>query len=350
MPIADNPDVTLEDRLNSLEVQIARLLETPGTLAWPNVPTVAQGFLGHRWQRRDGDGYSQALREIPEAPSDGNYYGRHDFGWSPVLAIEGGTMEGPLIATSGTGLTSVGLAIGDPATGFYRVSNTMAIVAAGELAAQFLGGPREAMFIYKLNAATNPISNVGDPIGPADALNLRTADARYLPMSERRAPSVTYDIPADVAVLGDDAWHQIATVPFTLTRTGNSTLLVSVSCNLTGFSNIALVGVRFASGSPERHTFAYGAPPAATGFLVEMTASVVGGPEPILISIELVSLSIGGTPSPFTVVGGAVATRSQITIIDLGPSGGSEIAEETEPSGAGRRERRAARPHYRRPA
>src|SRR5215831_7541474 len=34
---------------------------------------------------------------IPEAPSDANYYGRHQGAWATVLALAGGTLAGPLL-------------------------------------------------------------------------------------------------------------------------------------------------------------------------------------------------------------------------------------------------------------
>lgn len=549
----DEPEViTLEDRINALEVELARLRETPGTLGWPNDPTIAQGFAAHRWQRRDGATPTGGLPPtyVSEAPADGYYYGRVNYTWqqvveeapsltsrrsdtgwarasfgadvpwislddvlanyltddapvdgftygrrnnfwqqleqvfastnspqflgtptaptappgdsslvlanttfvnaaiaaggggggipdvpaafgayarirgadttswmtlndlgvaplaspvftgvptapspppgdtSPRLATAqfvaanfldraGGAMSGSFIAANGTSATDVGLGIGDSATGFLRVGNTMAIIGSGEMVAQFLSVNRQAMFVWTISAATNPIVNVGDPTTGGDALNLRTADARYLSLANggliqgpvqlfsapvvpndvatkayvdsARAPSVTYDFPQNVAVAGDGAWHQVAQVPITLPRTGNSTIMAIMSCNLTDFSNLIIIGARFVNGTPERQVFGYGSPPPgnSSGFSVVMT-SVVSGSS-VTVPFELASLSIGGAPLPFTVVGGSgVATRSQITIIDLGPTIGSENAEEAQPSRTG--QRRAARPHHRRSA
>lgn len=84
----DEPEViTLEDRINALEVELARLRETPGTLGWPNVPTIAQGFAAHRWQRRDGATPAEGLPPtyVSEAPADGYYYGRVNYTWQQVV-------------------------------------------------------------------------------------------------------------------------------------------------------------------------------------------------------------------------------------------------------------------------
>ena len=176
----DEPVVTLEDRIHALEVELARLRETPGTLGWPNDPTIAQGFAAHRWQRRDGDGYQEPLPKIPEAPSDSNYYGRHDFGWSPVVPLAGNvTMTGPLIVDNGLNLTSVGLGVGDAGTGLLRAGGALVLANAGQMVMQFLSD-RTAMMVVQLNMALNKIANVADATAPADALNLRTADARYV--------------------------------------------------------------------------------------------------------------------------------------------------------------------------
>lgn len=85
MSNSDAPVVeeTLAERLNRVEAKLAQY-ETLLT-GWPNAPTQAQGFLGNRWQRRDGDGYQEPLFNIPEAPADQYYYGRHQFGWAQVV-------------------------------------------------------------------------------------------------------------------------------------------------------------------------------------------------------------------------------------------------------------------------
>jgi hypothetical protein len=77
----------LTARIDRLEHEIAKLRSERETAltGWPNEPTIAQGFMAGRWQRRDGDGYTQGLANIPEAPFDTNYYGRYQYTWQPVV-------------------------------------------------------------------------------------------------------------------------------------------------------------------------------------------------------------------------------------------------------------------------
>jgi hypothetical protein len=70
-------------RIAELEVALART--TPGQTKWPTDATITQGFLAGRWQRRNGDGFQEPLVNIPEAPADGFYYGRHNFAWAQVV-------------------------------------------------------------------------------------------------------------------------------------------------------------------------------------------------------------------------------------------------------------------------
>ena len=75
----------LTQRIDRLERDLAKLLSERETAftGWPSAPTIAQGFMAGRWQRRDGADYP-AL-SIPEAPSDQNYYGRYQGTWQPVV-------------------------------------------------------------------------------------------------------------------------------------------------------------------------------------------------------------------------------------------------------------------------
>lgn len=99
-------------------------------------------------------------------------------GLDPYLRKDGGQMTGPLITAPGTGITNPGLAIGDNATGFYRVSNVLAVTLSGQMIMQWFVD--NLMFTVPVNMAIQRIYNLADPTAPQDALNLRTADARYL--------------------------------------------------------------------------------------------------------------------------------------------------------------------------
>jgi hypothetical protein len=213
-------------RIAELEVAVARA--TPGQLQWPTDATITQGFLAGRWQRRDGDGYTQALSNIPEAPFDSNYYGRYQYTWQPVveeapaatsrrstygwarasagsditwislddilanfqpageyapagnyLDKAGGQMTGPLISMTGGSPTNPGIALGDNSTGFYRSGNLLVTTVSGQIVMQIQ--PTITAFFISCNFTGKPVNGVGDPVLPDDALNLRTADARYAP-------------------------------------------------------------------------------------------------------------------------------------------------------------------------
>jgi hypothetical protein len=213
-------------RIAELEVAVARA--TPGQLQWPTDATITQGFLAGRWQRRDGDGYTQPIENIPEAPFDSNYYGRYQYTWQPVveeapaatsrrstygwarasagsditwislddilanfqpageyapagnyLDKAGGQMTGPLISMTGGNPTNPGIAIGDNSTGFYRSGNLLVTTVSGQIVMQIQ--PTITAFFISCNFTGKPVNAVGDPVLPDDALNLRTADARYAP-------------------------------------------------------------------------------------------------------------------------------------------------------------------------
>jgi hypothetical protein len=214
-------------RIAALEERLARA--TPGQTSWPTDATITQGFLAGRWQRRDGDGYQEPLVNIPEAPYDQNYYGRYQYTWQPVveeapaatarrsdtgwarasagsavtwismddvlanyqpageyapagnyLDKSGGQMTGPLISRDGGSAANPGIAIGDNSTGFYRTSgNLLVTTVSGQIVMQLQ--PAIAAFFISCNFTGKPLNAVGDPVLADDALNLRTADARYAP-------------------------------------------------------------------------------------------------------------------------------------------------------------------------
>jgi hypothetical protein len=214
----------LTARIDRLERDLARLLSERETAltGWPNEPTIAQGFMAGRWQRRDGNSYTQELANIPEAPYDNNYYGRYQYTWQPVveeapaatsrrstygwarasagsavtwislddilanfqpagnyLDKAGGQMTGPLISMTGGGPTNPGIALGDNSTGFYRSGNLLVTTVSGQIVMQIQ--PTITAFFISCNFTGKPINGVGDPVLVDDALNLRTADARYAP-------------------------------------------------------------------------------------------------------------------------------------------------------------------------
>jgi hypothetical protein len=372
----------LTARIDRLEHELAKLQSERETVltGWPNEPTIAQGFMAGRWQRRDGSGYTQPIENIPEAPADSNYYGRYNYTWQPVveeapaltsrrsatgwarasagsavtwlnlddilanyqpagdyapagdyLSKGGGQMSGPLITRDGGSATNPGLAIGENSTGFWRTSGNLLVTSvAGVVVAQIQ--PAVAAFFVPVNFTDKPLNAVGDPVINTDALNLRTGDARYAPVgsgSENlRAKPVVYDIAADIPIPASGAWTLIATVPITLpSRPGVASLLmVSVNCNLSGVNNVAGIGARVPiSPTPEQRIFGFGgtATDPSAGFSVNFFVTSGPGATTFSIPVQLNAFPItGGSPPPYTVVGGnmLVLDRSQIVIVDLGPT------------------------------
>jgi hypothetical protein len=457
-----------ERRLAEVEARMAQVSELMA--GWPTPATLLQGFLAGRFQRRDGHGYTQPIENIPEAPADNVYYGRYNYGWRPVveevpvglatytrtrnsegvgwtdigafdfLSRTGGQMTGPLIARDGGSATNPGLAVGENSTGFYRTGGGQGLLVttvSGQIVMQLQ--PMIAAFFIQLDMGTNRISSVGDATADTDALNRRTADARYAPvgsgggsflplsggnmtgdismigttgptamaklnlyvrganiawseadntivftkgegnyplvtrandggnpqplldeaagdarylslaqggivqgpvtlystpvtindavtkgyvdqsLAAARTPAVIFDLPADVAIAGDGAWHELARVTFPITRTGLSRIQVTLNCNLSGVNNVASVGARLAAGAAERRMFAFGVTPGgeSCGFTCNLYFDTAPGV--INIPIEVTSLVLTGAPLPFTIIGGLVPERSQIVVVDLGP-------------------------------
>ena len=236
MSNGDAPTVDeLTARIDRLEHDLARLLSERETAltGWPNEPTIAQGFMSGRWQRRDGGGYTQPVENIPEAPYDSNYYGRYQYTWQPVveeapaatarrstygwarasagsditwislddilanfqpagnyataadltgyLSRAGGQMTGTLITRDGGSAANPGIAIGDNSTGFYRGGGNLLVTSvSGQIVMQL--NPTLGAFFIPVNFTGQPLNGVGDPVAATDALNLRTADARYAPV------------------------------------------------------------------------------------------------------------------------------------------------------------------------
>lgn len=263
-----------------------------------------------------------------------------------ALMRRGGQMIGPLIAAAGSGAASVGVGIGDNATGFYRPSGNLLVFAvAGDTPMQLSAD--YVMTMKPVVAGNNRIMNVADATAADDALNQRSADARFIRtiggrmagalaldynpvlgtdavhkayVDQRHAPPVAFDVPADFAVAADSAWHTLAEVPFAIPRAGNSLIMVTVSCNLYGINNVGSVAIRL-PGTPERRVFVFGtaANTDSTGFTVNLHAQVTGAT--MSIPVQLMSIGITGIAQAFTVLGGddSIAKRSQILITDLGP-------------------------------
>jgi hypothetical protein len=268
------------------------------------------------------------------------------------LPLSGGQMTGTLIAKAGTGSNDHGVAFGDNTTGFWRSGNSIVVSASNYPLAFFDGDGRAVTVNGPLNVGGYIVSNIGNASLGTDALNRNSGDARYptllnggiiqgpvqilstpvtnndavtkgyvdQSLAAARAPSVIFDLPNDVLVVGDSSWQELASVIFPLTRTGLSRIQVTLNCNMMGVNNVASIGARLGPGGAERRLFAFGVA-AGTGDSVGFTCNLYFDTTPGVISIpiQVASLPMGAGPQAFTILGGSVPMRSQIVIVDLGP-------------------------------
>jgi hypothetical protein len=97
------------------------------------------------------------------------------------LPLAGGTLTGPLQLPNGTAtVPSLALGAAD-GTGFSRSGNALLVSAQGSFVLALFAG--SAQFYGTLGMLNNPITQLADAANPADALNLRSGDARYLQLS-----------------------------------------------------------------------------------------------------------------------------------------------------------------------
>lgn len=309
------------------------------------------------------------------------------------LPRAGGQMTGPLITQAGGSPTNLGVAIGDNSTGLYRPTNGVMVVSVGGAAvAQFM--PVTVAFFVSANLGGNPINGLGDPSLSSDAVNLRSADARYLrpavggivtgPLQVTTPPV----IPNDATNKGyvDNAIGAVAT-PTTLRTQAfepNQVVIPSPTANLLIFDqnvDVPAAGLRyllvtvdplFACDQPASNPWSlvYTCLLSPPGVEVPVLAFKIGnGTTDFLRSPVSFRVVIDASPGsirvqvvvrtdtvnpPLTQLGAnstVASMRTVVTVTDLGPVGGSENAEsENEPSGDGRGERTATRPDHRRHA
>jgi hypothetical protein len=100
---------------------------------------------------------------------------------SGVLPLSGGTMTGPLNLPGGAlAIPSLQFGAAD-GTGISRSGTAVSIGIGGVLSASFFANSMQSY--GQLFMLGNKIVQVADATAATDALNLRTADARYLPLT-----------------------------------------------------------------------------------------------------------------------------------------------------------------------
>jgi hypothetical protein len=143
--------------------------------------------------------------------------------------------------------------------------------------------------------------------------------SRILTELDRAAPLLV-NIPFDLPIAGGGAWVPLVSQTYPIPRGGTSLVKVTLSLNLSTMNpgQLFAVGARV-TGNPERRSFIYCFTLNLTsGVSVDLYATVTGFNPPL--PIELCSYMDGSLQgNPFTVLGTAEASRSQIMITDLGP-------------------------------
>jgi hypothetical protein len=153
------------------------------------------------------------------------------------LPKTGGQLSGPLIAVQGGGLTNLGLAVGDNATGWYRSGNVLVMSVSGAFVQQWLVDMVQ-MAVPIMMGGTNKITNLGDATAPQDALNLRTADARYAAIGSGGGNFLP--------ISGGTLTGELVTQP----GTGIRDLGIGIGDNSTGFYRNGAALVTMALGFP----------------------------------------------------------------------------------------------------
>jgi hypothetical protein len=117
--------------------------------------------------------------DFPEPPVTGLTYGRGGGTWSPVLPLlstQINDIRGPVLIPYGTqGVPA--LMIGSNDTGFYRQGQITYLIASGGFSMAWHATGIQAWL--PINMGGQPILAVADAFADTDALNRRTADARY---------------------------------------------------------------------------------------------------------------------------------------------------------------------------
>jgi hypothetical protein len=133
----------------------------------------------------DNAGAGGGVEDVPLTPSGA--YARTRFagdpaGWTTMADLGVASLTNPVFigmvtVPNGT-LAFPGIQFSDPSVGLYRSANLILLVAGGAGVAQFSSTVSAVFSPLFLNG--NQLRTLGDPTAATDALNLQTADGRYL--------------------------------------------------------------------------------------------------------------------------------------------------------------------------
>ena len=183
---------------------------------------------------------------------------------APFLPIAGGTLTGNLGVPNGTSVApSVALGAAD-GTGLSRSANFALITAQASFVCAF--GAAASQFYTPLSLLNNKITQLGDATAAADALNLRTGDARY--MASGAGP---------YAPLASPALTGTPTAPTPAPGTSNTTLATTAFVTNAAF---APVNSPLFTGDPRAPTPSPGdndTSIATTAFVTAALGNVPGG-------------------------------------------------------------------------
>ncbi len=233
----------------------------------------------------------------------------------------GGQMSGSLIMQGGGSVTNAQLALGDNATGFYRVGTTVVLTVGGQVYAQWLGTPQSLMMTVPLNMATQPINNLADPAGPADAVNLRSLNAAIaaLPSAPPPLANRAY-IPNEITL--SSAAQIFFDQAFPLTRSGPATILVVAYLDFEGgtpgaFYDLAYT-CSFAAGV-EEHIAVYLAGTAGSQSYLKapvVFAQTIASPGNS-VQITLSARQLPGPTGALVQIGQRASARSYVTVTEM---------------------------------
>lgn len=233
------------------------------------------------------------------------------------LLKTGGQMTGPFVSQTGSSNTNLGVSVGDNATGFWRSGLYLIVVAGGQTIWQ--SSTTEMIFGVRLNAATQQITNVGDPTSAQDAVNRRTMDAAIAAIPRPIVPASRTFIANEVTI--GTAATEFFNQPFFTADNATRTILVTVYPQFSGGQPSSFYDLEYSTGLSvgliERSTVY----PTAQGYMgggqaVCFAATVT--PVSSQIQVSLSVRMMAANPGPDLIqIGSRTTQRSYVVIQEM---------------------------------